>query len=83
MSWNLQFVGRKEAVALEAAKQFSAMTTLQDAEKDLKEALALIVAKAIAAQAPGSVITVSAGGSAYGGNQILSLSIEPVPGFVE
>jgi hypothetical protein len=65
MSWSLKLIGKKEVVAVEAAKRFSTgFTYLSGVEAELKDAAASTVEKALSGCTDGQAVEIDCGGSA-------------------
>jgi hypothetical protein len=86
MSWSVSGIGRPVAVAAKLAADLSAYKCV-DPEESVKQAAAALLAAALAAQDPVSVVKVSASGSqGTSGNSIYNsvrIEVEPVYGFIE
>ena len=89
MSWSVSAHGKPAAVAEKLAKDFANITYLQKEEAGIKDAAAEVVAKALAANTyKGTSVQVNASGSgsvhpADGSSQTVSISVQPMHGFVE
>ena len=94
MSWSLYLVGKKEVVAVEAAKRFATgFTYLSAVEAELKDAAASTVQKALSGYADGQGIELDCGRSASQSgsvetnnliqNQNFWIKIAPILGFVQ
>jgi len=94
MSWSLKLLGKKEVVAVEAAKRFATgFTYLSGVEAELKDAAASTVEKALSGFTGGQAVEVDCGGSANrsgdekAGNLVSSqhfwTKITPLWGFIE
>ncbi len=81
MSWSVSAIGKPEAVAKKLAEDFSKITYLGPEEAAVKDAIAEVVAKALATTV--GAVEVSASGSLSGGMQSASLRIDPKYGFIE
>ncbi len=81
MSWSVSAIGKPEAVAKKLAEDFSKITYLGPEEEAVKDAIAEVVAKALATTV--GAVEVSASGSLSGGMQSASLRIDPKYGFIE
>lgn len=91
MSWHVQAIGRASAVAAKLAEDFPRVKC-QEPEETIKAAVASIVATALAAFGPTDAVKVTASGSQSTAASTdgpttyinsLSVSIEPLWGFVE
>jgi len=92
MSWNANAIGRPLAVAAKLEADL-AMYQCAEPEETVKKAALAVMKAALEAQDPVSVVKVAAHGSqgetygpdgkARGIHNTLSLSIEPVHGFIE
>ena len=90
MSWGVQAVGKVPAVRAQLATEF-AKNPCSEPEETVRQSAAATIDAALAAQDPTNVVKVTAGGSQSfknyseqtGVSNNLSLSIEPLYGFVE
>jgi len=88
MSWSVSVVGKPAAVAAKVAKELAAVKC-SEPEEEIKNSVASIVATALGAFPEGAAVKVNASGSQYSPNNDgkkvnnLSVSIEPLYGFVE
>lgn len=88
MSWSLKLVGKKEVVAVEAAKRFATgFTYLSGVEAELKDAAASTVEKALSGFTDGLAVEIDCGGSASrtadASSQSFWMKVTPVFGFVQ
>ncbi len=83
MSWSVSAIGKPAAVAKKLAEDFSRITYLGPEEKAIKDAIAGVVEKTLAATAPNTAVEVEASGSFSGGLQSARMDIRPKYGFVE
>lgn len=91
MSWNIEAMGKPEAVAAKLAKQF-AVNKCSEPEESIRQSVAGIVAAALATFSKGTAVSVRASGSQssdmVGTAQAthvhsLNVEIKPLYGFVE
>lgn len=88
MSWSVSAIGRPVAVAAKVAAEISSYKCI-DPEEGVKQAVAVALAAALAAQDPATVVKVTASGhqsgvlASGGTNNTLRVEVEPVYGFVE
>ena len=92
MSWSVQAVGKPAAVATKVQADLSVFRCTEP-EETVKQAACTALVAAINAQAPNTVIKVSASGSqsnlygpdgkVAGVQNNLQMSVEPIYGFVE
>lgn len=91
MSWSVAGIGRAAAVRKAIADQFTSSTKCSEPEETVRLAAASTIDAALAAQDPAMPVKVMAGGSQgfkdwqnkTGPSNSLSISIEPMHGFVE
>lgn len=87
MSWVISVTGKVAAAGAKAVEGFGRLQYLQPDEKDLKDAAAALVAKALELQPAGTVVKIECSGHAIssgtGNTQRVSVLVEPVLGFVE
>lgn len=89
MSWSVSAIGKPSAVAPKVSGDFERINYLQAAEAELKDAVAEVVAKVLAANTyKGMAVKVDCSGSgsshpADGDTQQIRVTIEPIWGFVE
>jgi hypothetical protein len=90
MSWSVGAIGKASAVATEIAKQFTNGSKCAEPEESIRQAAASLIATSLGAQTdPSKAVKVQASGSQSEDyttklvSNSLSISIEPVYGFVE
>jgi len=89
MSWSVSAVGKPGPVGTKLAAEFSRITYLGEQEAALKDAIAEVVAKTIAANTRNDIVlnvTASGSGSTHpsdGSLQTVSMSVTQLYGFVE
>jgi hypothetical protein len=92
MSWSTSAIGKPPAVMAKVAEEFSRHPCVEP-EETVRQAAGALIAAALQAQDPNSVVIVSASGSQnqnYNSkaekttvNNTLNIRVEPVYGFVE
>jgi hypothetical protein len=91
MSWSVSAIGKSDAVARKLATDFAAIK-VTGPEVDVVNSAAAAIAAALAAQVPPTAVRVAASGSQSSMGQsgsptsytnTMSISIEPIYGFVE
>lgn len=91
MSWSVGAIGKAAAVRAAIAKQFADGSKCLEPEETVRQAAAAAIDGALAAQDPGIVVKVLASGSQFfkdyttktGIQNSLSLTVEPLSGFIE
>jgi hypothetical protein len=88
MSWSVTAIGKSSAVRASIAKQFATGSKCAEPEETIRQAVAVVIDKALEAQAEATAVKVSASGSqsSSGGvvtNNSLSIIVDPMWGFVE
>jgi hypothetical protein len=91
MSWSVAAVGKAAAVKTEIARQFAVGSKCLEPEETVRQSAAVVMDAALAAQDPTMAVKASASGSMTfknwdnrtGGSNNLSISIEPLYGFIE
>jgi ABC-type Zn2+ transport system substrate-binding protein/surface adhesin len=92
MSWGITAIGKPQAVAAKLADEFTKHPCI-DPEEGVRQAAANVIAVALAAQDPNSAVKVMANGHQFQNYDLkgtkstisntLSITVEPVSGFVE
>ena len=92
MSWGVNAIGKSLAVAAKVAAEFAQHPCIEP-EEGVRQAAAVAIAAALAAQDPNTAVKVEAGGhqspiydatgKMIGIQNTLSVKVEPVYGFVE